>query len=179
MSLVSTVQLVLCSFFSLHELAHNNCSVYVNSVFIEHFCVFVHAFFCSSAQILKKRHFDLGETGHLNKGWNEILWQLPAKRLGACDRVREVGRGDNTTVMTSDMMSHWWNKKQTLKKNKNFLIDLILQMIENFRKLAHLLSQCPTSGMWAHCTPVWLRERSSRQQTRVKGGVANASHFSG
>lgn len=42
----------------------------------------------------------------------------------------------------------------------------------------NLFSQCPTSGRWAHCTPVWLRERSSRQQARVKGGVAKASHFS-
>lgn len=46
------------------------------------------------------------------------------------------------------------------------------------KSILNLLSQCPTSGRWAHCTPVWLMERSSRQQTRVKMGVAKASHFS-
>lgn len=46
------------------------------------------------------------------------------------------------------------------------------------KSILNLLSQCPTSGRWAHCTPVWLMERSSRQQTRVKMGEAKASHFS-
>lgn len=46
------------------------------------------------------------------------------------------------------------------------------------KSILNLLSQCPTSGRWAHCTPVWLMARSSRQHTRVKMGVAKASHFS-
>lgn len=58
------------------------------------------------------------------------------------------------------------------------MIDFDLSVKKKERSELNLLSQCPTSGRWAHCTPVWLRERSSRQQTRVKIGVANASHFS-
>lgn len=44
--------------------------------------------------------------------------------------------------------------------------------------VTNLLSQWPTSGRWAHWTPVWFRERSSLQHSSVNGGVAKASHFS-
>lgn len=60
------------------------------------------------------------------------------------------------------------------------MIALIHELIiwTQIKSILNLLSQCPTSGRWAHCTPVWLMERSSRQQTRVKMGVAKDSHFS-
>ena len=40
----------------------------------------------------------------------------------------------------------------------------------------HLVSQCPRSGRWAHCTPVWFRDRRSRQQARTSQGLASTIH---
>lgn len=42
----------------------------------------------------------------------------------------------------------------------------------------HLVNQCPKSGRWAHWTPVWFKDRSSRQQIRMTHGVAKLIHLS-
>lgn len=83
-------------------------------------------------------------------------------------------------IMDQTVFSHLANTGSKMFVNAllNNLAFMFIQESLILKKTVNLLSQCPTSGRWAHCTPVWLRERSSRQQTRVKMGVANASHFS-